>query len=195
MHSAMKLYQPMERAASYHTHIALLPACDHALAAPWSLLVPAVLIVGVMGVFLRAALAGPLRAPPLPLTWGLMIGATILVSPHLQFYDAGLLVLPAALGLDHLLRNRQRPSTTVRVGLAAGYVLFPVYSAVHWLGFQPLVLWPLLMFFWLAGLCRSAATLRRQNADRSGPGDAAEPDPAPFTGRRPDRSWPGRPWP
>jgi hypothetical protein len=44
------------------------------------------------------------------LVWALCLVAGMLLSPHLQYYDFGVLVLPVALGLDALAR-RGTPAT------------------------------------------------------------------------------------
>jgi hypothetical protein len=81
--------------------------------------------------------------------------ATLLVSPHTQWYDSGLVLLAVLLGLNDLLVNGHRPGTTLRAGLLAGFLLPPAYSFAVYVGWQPLVLLPTVALAWL--LCLPGA--------------------------------------
>ena len=82
----------------------------------------------------------------------------MLLSPHLQYYDFGVLVLPVALGLDALARRGTPATLPLRLGVAAiwfGYPWFPM--AADRVGFQPLTLWMIAIFAWLCAVgARSA---------------------------------------
>ncbi len=146
MLDALAIYQPLEAASSYYTHIAILPVCNHSLPAPWNHLVAATAITAVIGLFVVAVLRARHSDK---LVFGAAVCVTMLISPHLQFYDVGVLVLPVLIGLDDLCARGQQPSESLRGLLCAGYLAFPIYAFSHMLGFQPLILWPLGVFLWL----------------------------------------------
>jgi hypothetical protein len=150
MLDALAVYQPMEREASYYTHVALLPACDFALRGPWSTLLPAFLIPIVSIVVLSTVRRCPTRDPRFGVVWSGVVCATIIISPHLQFYDLGVLVLPVLLTIDGCLRAGRPISNVARLGLACGYFGFPIYAHAQEWGWQPLVLWPVILLVWTA---------------------------------------------
>jgi hypothetical protein len=81
------------------------------------------------------------------------------VSPHTQWHDAGLLVLPVLLVLNHRLSAGQGLSAAARFGLLAAFALTPFFDLGRVIGFQPLVLLPLLMLAWIARQMRSERPL------------------------------------
>lgn len=90
-----------------------------------------------------------------PLLFGATVAATILVSPHALFYEAGLLILPVIAlidrwesGVSHLRRVFRRRLLTVAALLCLGF-LFPLAETVR---IEPLFLAPVL----IGGLCLHA---------------------------------------
>ena len=63
------------------------------------------------------------------------------------------------LGLDYTLQQGRQPSTTLRFLLLAGYVLYPIYEVSRAIHFQPLLLWPVLIFIWLTRMLPGPAAL------------------------------------
>ncbi|MHC4610656.1 MAG: glycosyltransferase family 87 protein [Planctomycetota bacterium] len=143
-------FRAMEARLNAATHISLLSACDYSLAWPWSRVAAGILMLAAALVLLRVARRFAATEPAFAVYWGLAVTGTLLLSPHTQYYDAGILVLPVILGLDYLLQRGRQPTATLRIALLAGYVLFPIYEVSPALHFQPLLLWPVLTFVWLA---------------------------------------------
>lgn len=147
-------YRLTEAQTNFHLHIALLPVLRHALAPPWDVLVAAPAIAAILILALAAALRCSDADPRFGAVWALLVCATLLVSPHTQYYDAGLVALAVVLGLDFLAGSGAALPAGLRLVLLAGYLAYPVYALVAWLGFQPLVLWPLAGFLWSFRLSR-----------------------------------------
>ena len=97
----------------------------------------------------------------------LAITGTLLLSPYFQYYDAGVLVLPVLLGLDYTLQQGRQPSATLRLLLLAGYVLYPIYEVSRTIHFQPLLLWPVLIFIWLTRILSSPAASAQKAGETS----------------------------
>jgi hypothetical protein len=86
--------------------------------------------------------------------WGMAVCATILVSPHTQWYDGGLVLLPVLLGIDSCLRQDLAIGVPSRAVLAAGFLLFPLYRLAPTLGWNPLIVLPVCVLIWMARLAR-----------------------------------------
>jgi alpha-1,2-mannosyltransferase len=84
-----------------------------------------------------------------PAFFGLLVLITLLSSPHLQYYEAGLLALPAVLALESLAATHRTISLSPRLLLVIGYFGFPAWRLSHGLGFQPLVIPLLAIGGWL----------------------------------------------
>jgi hypothetical protein len=124
------------------------------LAPPWDVLVAAPAIAAIFILALAAARRCSDADPRFGAVWALLVCATLLVSPHTQYYDAGLVALAVVLGLDFLAGSGAALPAGLRLALLAGYLAYPIYPLVAWLGFQPLVLWPLAGFLWSLRLSR-----------------------------------------
>jgi arabinofuranan 3-O-arabinosyltransferase len=159
MLAAMRQYRPMEWAESLDSHFSLLPFFDFAVGG-----VPGRIFAGAAIVAVIAALwqFAPRPRPgfgEFPLFWSLVIVAGMLVSPHLQYYDFAVLVLPVVVGIDHLVARCRMPSLALRVLVASAYVGYPwFYSSSELLGFQPLTIWTVAIYAWL---CRVASNKAR----------------------------------
>ena len=94
----------------------------------------------------------------------LIVCGTLLASPHLQYYDAALLTLPACLLVEDQLRAGQPVSVATRVLLAAAFFGYPAWKLGPVIGVQPL-------FFMLLGLAwwatRSCLDLERRETEPS----------------------------
>jgi hypothetical protein len=146
--AALQSYRPLE-ATSFHSHIALIPALEFAIPRPlhaWLIGASiAAVLLGVVWAYRQYA-SEPRHVGVL---FGLLVAAAMLVSPHLQYYDVGLLVLPVLLAVDGTLRQGGSLSLRARLVLAAGYLLYPLYQLSEAIHFQPLVLWSVSCFVWL----------------------------------------------
>jgi hypothetical protein len=77
----------------------------------------------------------------------------MLLSPHLQYYDFGVLVLPAALGLDALARRGTPATLPLRLVVFVIWFGYPwFYMGADRVGFQPLTLWTIAIFAWLCAI-------------------------------------------
>jgi hypothetical protein len=150
-------FRPVEARLNEATHVSLLPACQFTLPTPWDHLVAGVLMLIVFAIVLRYARRYGTNEPAFAAYWALAITGSLLLSPYFQYYDAGALVLPVMLGLDYILQQGRQPSPTLRFLLLAGYVLYPIYEVSRAIHFQPLLLWPVLIFVWLTRVLSSAA--------------------------------------
>ncbi|MBW2254182.1 MAG: DUF2029 domain-containing protein [Deltaproteobacteria bacterium] len=152
MVDALRAHQPRELAATGPYQFSIPRVAHHVL--PESLAGPVGWLgVAAVAVTLVALLrrSGPDR-PGFVAAWGLLVAGTMLVSPHLVYYDAGLLVLPVLLGLDEVLRRRGDVPWPTRLAVVAAFFLFPAYKAVDVIGIQPLFFVLVVVFLWLARL-------------------------------------------
>jgi hypothetical protein len=166
-------YRINERIVSGPTHIALLEALD------WSVIVPlerlgahrnallAIKSLGWLGV--GAALVYAIARwrdarPGLPrfaLDFSLASAASLVTALHAQYYDAGLLLLPILLLLDHHTATTGSVRAGTRAILILAYVLFPLVilgKVSHLVRFQPGVALPVAVLVW-------AARARRRHAE------------------------------
>lgn len=152
--AALAEHGPREIAENGPWHFSLLAVARRFFAPP---VAAGVTVAGgllVAGVLVRAWRR--IDAPPVthPAFFGLVVTGTMLLSPHLQYYEAGILVLPALLAVEALLEEGGRPSVPVRLALAGGYLAYPAWAASDALGVQPLFFVLLALFLWTARLCR-----------------------------------------
>ncbi|MCP4593945.1 MAG: DUF2029 domain-containing protein [bacterium] len=84
------------------------------------------------------------------LHWAVAVAGSVLVSPHTQYYDTGLMLLAVLLLVNRCKASGGSLGGWVRLGLIAAYVLFPAYPLAKSLGWQPLILLPALVFLWAA---------------------------------------------
>lgn len=156
-------YQAWERGANFGTHVSLLSVCEHLLPATGARAVTGVLsLVGCAGLVVACVRAGD-DAARLRRVWALTLALNLLLSPHTQYYDVGLIVLPVLLLLDEQQQRGQPASLSVRLLLLVGFLAYPIYQVeASWKVPQPLVLWPLLAAVWAA---RSGPSLLEERPD------------------------------
>ncbi|MDG5467563.1 glycosyltransferase family 87 protein [Deltaproteobacteria bacterium IMCC39524] len=136
----LQTYGPIEQASQGMNHFSLIATARHVLPEPFSAWVAVLgvgLVLAVMAVHLRTL---DRSHPGFPVAWGMVVSGTMLVSPHLNYYDAGVLVLPVLLGLDHVIARYGVPGTVWRVALVALWASYNSWKLGPALGFQPLVL-------------------------------------------------------
>ena len=100
----------------------------------------------VIFLILAASRRVPTDSMRFPAFFGLVVAGTLLVSPHLQYYEAGVLALPVLLGVTSVLATGRVPSLGTRILLALGYLSFPVWRLSEAVGFQPLLVLLLVVF-------------------------------------------------
>ena len=89
--------------------------------------------------------------------WALALCLVLLASPHLQYYEAALLVLPAALLVEAAEAQGPGVAPWGRLLLAVGWLSFPAWSLGRTLGFQPLLLPLLALTVWALWALRAEA--------------------------------------
>lgn len=101
--------------------------------------------------------------PGFPLSWTMAMLAGMLISPYLQYYEFGLLVLPVAAGIEALHRQRCPPTPWLVCVLAAAFFLAGGLQpfAIR-LGFQPLALLAVGTFGWLCWIGNQVRREHRQ---------------------------------
>jgi hypothetical protein len=154
MMTAMREYRPLEWAESVGTHFSLVAFFDHAVGGRPGRIVAGAAISGVIAALWRFAPRVQPGSARFPLLCSLVVVAGMLVSPHLQYYDFGVLVLPVAVGLDRTIAKDRVASLRLRIAFVLLYLAYPwLYEAGDQLGFQPLTLCTLGIYAWL---CRIA---------------------------------------
>jgi hypothetical protein len=151
-------YQELDQGSNLQTEVSLLGACMYACGRPG---IP-------VGAAVSAALLAALwfmarrdRSEASPAMWGLAAAMAPLTSPHTQFYDVGVLVIPVLIGL-HCQAIGGPLAAGARAVLLSGYLGFAVFHTAAHIGFQPLVLWPIFATLWMARL--RAEERRRETA-------------------------------
>lgn len=147
-----ELYWPIEHQFNGLKSISLIGFCEYVLAPPFAKPAGILLTIGLVGALAWLWRKADPRSAGFARHWGMAACATLLVSPHTQWYDSGLVLLAVLLGLNDLLVNGHRPGTTLRAALLAGFLLAPAYSLADYAGWQPLVLLPTVALVWLLRL-------------------------------------------
>jgi hypothetical protein len=158
MLAAMRQYRPMEWAGSFESHFSLLPFFDYAVGGAAGRVLASATIVAVLVALWRYAPRARPESVEFSLLWSLVIVAEMLASPHLQYYDFGVLVLPVLVGLERMLARGRPPSLLLRILLGIVYVGYPwLYEVAPRIGFQPLTLCTLAIYAWLCSVARKPA--------------------------------------
>jgi len=146
----MSAYRPLEIANNAETHFSWVRTADFLLPTPADTIVAVAGVVCVLATWWRFRDFGTRGAP----TWfALVVCGTMLASPHQQYYDVALLVLPVCLLVDHELAVRGTIALSVRILLAAAYVGYPLWRYAEDLHIQPLFLVLLGVSAWALRSC------------------------------------------
>ena len=169
MLAEVKRYLPDDFAYNGATAISWLGISAYSLPVPLRQLVGWLCSMATAGLLISAWRRVEWRSPGFGLQYALAVCGTVLISPHTQFYDAGLVVLAILLILEHLAAMDRPVSPAAKLLLVLGFVGFAWFRwAAEQLGFQPLILWPLLTLLWShrllagVGLCSDEAHLSDQ---------------------------------
>jgi hypothetical protein len=135
----MAEYGPKELAANGATHFSWVRAVDYAAPAPVDTLLTIAGLVGVGAVLWRAGRSIRADEPAFGAWYALLVTASMLVSPHLQYYDVGVLVLPVLLLAEDAAR-RGPLGLGARLAVAAAWGAAPAWVLAPRLGLQPLTL-------------------------------------------------------
>jgi hypothetical protein len=149
---ALSTHTPLEMAEIGQRHFSLPTVAGQFLpswATVWVVLIAGTAVfVMLWGIGRRI----PDNSPGYPAYFGMGICAVLFLSPHLLYYEAGLLVLPALLGIETILSVERRPSIGLRFFLTVGYLAYPMWEVAESIQFQPLFLLLLGFFYWMARL-------------------------------------------
>jgi len=155
MLTGLAAYRPLESASNGLYHIAILPAAESTLPGAVATPVAGILIVAVLGVVAVFAHTTRQHSSSDSLVFALAVTGAMLTSPHLQYYDVGLLALPVVLGLDSSLGRGAPPlHWIVRGGIVAGWLSYSSWQLGPTLGVQPLILVVAATLCWLIVLLR-----------------------------------------
>lgn len=160
-------YRQAEDATNSATHMSLLEVLDYSVIQPLGggesvaglIHLCGYAVLGLVVVYLIWVWrhADPGR-PDFGLYWALVTAATLVLSPHAQYYDGALLILPVVLILSHICRANLAVSANARLTLVVLYVAyFPlVYLPVwfEWFRFQPVFLVPIGVCAWSVALIK-----------------------------------------
>jgi alpha-1,2-mannosyltransferase len=153
---ALAQQAPLEMADTGLQQFSLVTAVQALLPSPVGGAVALAVAVGIIVLVLRASRGISFDDPRFPALFGLVIAGDMAASPHLQYYDAGLLALVALLALETRLSTRA-PGLGTRVMLALAYLSYPIYRLGDAIGVQPLVLVLIGMLVWTSRLTRGPA--------------------------------------
>jgi alpha-1,2-mannosyltransferase len=162
MLAALRMHAPLELAHGGAQHFSITATFHHLLpgtaASALSLLAVA---LAVSLVWWQGRRMDPGNAR-FPAFFGSVIAATMAISPHLQYYDAGLLILVGAMTLETRL-HRGTPPLLGRLLLAVAYFAFPIWRWGEAVGFQPLVFLLLALLAWSGLASRTRAATPEQS--------------------------------
>lgn len=152
----LSTYAGLERQINALKAISLpgvVEACGYSGWAPWvagSVLLPLVVAAAILW----------LRTRPNAATFGVIFAGTVAlglcVSPHAVWYDAGVLLLPAALLLENSRTRGQTANWRIQLGLLLGFGTAGTFGLAPALGWQPVACLPPLMLIWAAAKLRIA---------------------------------------
>ena len=105
-------------------------------------------IIGALGLLANAGRRVSVESDRYPAFFGMVVASTMLLTPHLQYYEVGLLALPVLLGLEVTLAKGATPPLAVRIVLVLGYFSYPLWKLSEALPVQPFFLMLLAVFLW-----------------------------------------------
>jgi arabinofuranan 3-O-arabinosyltransferase len=147
MLNAIAIFSPSERASMGHFS---LPRISEMLFDPP--MQTAATVAGcalVVAVIVRALRRREGAPPALSPTWALLLCGSLLVSPHLNYYDAGVMVLPILLLVDHRMGTESRPlARGERLWLLFLWGVYPAWELAEHLHVQPLFFVLVAVFVW-----------------------------------------------
>jgi hypothetical protein len=144
---------PLELADTGLQQFSLVTAVRVLLPPPLGGVVALGVVAGIIAVVLRASRRISFDDPRFPALFGLVVAGDMAASPHLQYYEVGLLALVAVLAVETRLSTRT-PGFGTRAVLALGYVSYPMYRLGDTIGVQPLILVLMGMLVWTSRLTR-----------------------------------------
>jgi len=150
--TALAVHGPLEMADNAPWHFSLPAAAQRYLPGRVTWMATGLGIAGVVALVLASSRRMSITSARFPAFFGMLVAGTLLASPHLQYYEAGILALAALLAVESILERGSDPSVPVRVLLAGGYLGFPAWQLSEAVGFQPLLVMLLAVFVWSWGL-------------------------------------------
>jgi len=151
MLDALQGFVPDQRAAQ--VHMSLPGAADVLFSPPLASLVTLIGCAAVVWVWLRAFRQRAWERQAFGAGWALLVLGCLLISPHLNYYDSGVMVLPVLLLVEHRLTVNSEPFTRgERLWLLLLWGAYPSWSLAEHLPVQPLLFVLLGAFVWAARL-------------------------------------------
>jgi hypothetical protein len=141
-------HMPTEMAQNGPWHISLPPLAGRLFPVPASTILTAAGAVAILLVLAKTSLAHQVDSRRFPTLFALAVLASMLLSPHLQYYDLGIIALPAILCIETHVDGIGPASLSMRALLAAGYLSYPAWQLSEPLGVQPLFFLILAVFVW-----------------------------------------------
>ena len=105
-------------------------------------------IIAVLGLLAGAGRRVSVGSRRYPAFFGMVVASTMLLTPHLHYYELGILALPVLLGLEAIFSGGTTPSLGLRVILVAGYFSYPLWRLSEDLPVQPFFPLLLAVFLW-----------------------------------------------
>lgn len=119
-------HSTLEMAQNSTRHFSLLPFARSIFGGPAAQIFGAALMLSVLVTYLwRAPRVAP-SDPRFALLWALTVLTGMLISPYLQYYEFGLLVLPCAVAIDAMIARAGTISMTTRILLGGVYLGYPL---------------------------------------------------------------------
>lgn len=167
--AAVEVYQPWEKAHNFHTHFSFMSVCQYSLSPPFDSIIWIGATCVVVVLLLRSARRYAAASPAFGVYWAMVMTAALVISPHTQYYDVGILIIPMMIGVDYTLQTGVGISARARAMILIAYLtvsLFIPYANTlgRTLHFQPLVLGPILTLVWLTSLLQTQQKLHPARA-------------------------------
>ena len=149
----LRTYVPFELESNAQTHFSWVRTADYVFPAPLGGLLALAGVSLVLAAWWRFRALGRNGS----VAWmSLVVCGTMLASPHLQYYDVALLVLPVCLLIDRQLARDGAVPFHVRALLVAALAGYPLWSYATWLHVQPLFFVLLGVSAWAVRSCAQA---------------------------------------
>jgi len=146
--AALAEHGPKETAQNGVWHFSL-PSVARRLIPGWGAgAVTALGTISTMGLLVGTGRRVSVESGRYPAFFGMVVASTMLLTPHLQYYEVGILALPVLLGLEAISSEGTPPSPKLRRVIAAFYFCYPLWKLSEALPVQPFFLMLLAVFFW-----------------------------------------------
>ena len=146
--AALAEHGPRETAQNGVWHFSLPAVVERLIPGQGAGAVTALGVITIMGLLIGTGSRVSVESARYPAFFGMMVASTMLIAPHLQYYEVGILALPVLLGLETICSEGVTPSLRLRRILAVGYFIYPLWKLSENLPVQPFFLILFAVFFW-----------------------------------------------